>query len=122
MIGYITIGTKDLAKAKAFFSALLAPLDANIIMEQDRMVLFGTGLDKPILGICTPYDEKAPHPGNGNMVGIQAGSREKVDQLYAKALELGGTDEGPAGERNAGFYGGYFRDLDGNKFVFYHYG
>jgi predicted lactoylglutathione lyase len=43
-------------------------------------------------------------------------SSEKVDRLHAKALELGASDEGPAGPRgDSGFYAGYFRDLDGNK-------
>ena len=31
------------------------------------------------------------------------------------ALKLGGSDEGPPGPRGGGFYGAYFRDLDGNK-------
>ena len=40
----------------------------------------------------------------------------EVQLLHAKALELGGTDEGAPGPRGEhGFYGGYFRDLDGNK-------
>ena len=34
-----------------------------------------------------------------------------------RALELGATDEGPPGKRGDVFYGGYFRDLDGNKLV-----
>jgi predicted lactoylglutathione lyase len=50
------------------------------------------------------------------MMALALDSNEKVDLLYAKALALGGTDEGPAGPRGlAGFYAGYFRDLDGNK-------
>ncbi len=35
--------------------------------------------------------------------------------LHAKALELGGTDEGAPGPSGDGFYAAYFRDLDGNK-------
>jgi hypothetical protein len=31
------------------------------------------------------------------------------------AVELRGTDEGPAGPHGDGFYAGYFRDLDDNK-------
>ncbi len=39
--------------------------------------------------------------------------------MYAKALELGATDEGPPGERIPNvFYGAYVRDLDGNKLCF----
>ena len=49
------------------------------------------------------------------MVAIVVDSKEKVDRLYRKALELGAKDEGPAGPRGEGFYAGYFRDLDGNK-------
>ncbi|MDY0022677.1 MAG: VOC family protein, partial [Arenimonas caeni] len=41
------------------------------------------------------------------------------DALHAKALELGGTDEGAPGERFKGFYAGYFRDPDGNKLNFF---
>jgi predicted lactoylglutathione lyase len=42
-------------------------------------------------------------------------SQEKVHAVHRKALELGGTDEGPPGARSPEFYAGYFRDLDGNK-------
>ena len=41
---------------------------------------------------------------------------DKVDAVHAKALELGGTDEGAPGPRGEQIYAGYFRDLDGNKF------
>ncbi|MBD3648681.1 MAG: VOC family protein [Pseudomonadales bacterium] len=122
MIGYVTIGTKDMEKAKAFYSELLEPLGAKIVMDMGRIALFGTEPGQPMLGVCTPWDEKDPQPGNGTMIAFLAGSRENVDKLYAKALELGGTDEGEPGERGPTFYGGYFRDPDGNKAVFFHAG
>ena len=54
------------------------------------------------------------------MMAIAVDSNDKVDALHAKALELGGTDEGAVGVRGeGGFYCGYFRDLDGNKFNIY---
>ena len=50
------------------------------------------------------------------MVALAAESTELVDKLHAKAIELGGADEGAPGSRgDSGFYAGYFRDLDGNK-------
>jgi len=53
------------------------------------------------------------------MVALFLDSRDKVDALHKKALELGGTNEGNPGfrpaENDKGFYAGYFRDLDGNK-------
>lgn len=50
------------------------------------------------------------------MVALKMNNRKAVDTLHAKCLELGGTDvglPGPGGDH--GFYGGYFRDLDGNE-------
>ena len=67
-----------------------------------------------------------PTAGNGNMASIVCDSRVKVDALYAKALELGGTCEGAPGLRGdegpGAFYGAYFRDLDGNKLAAFRIG
>jgi predicted lactoylglutathione lyase len=75
-----------------------------------------------MLAVCIPYDENDPKPGNGTMLAFPADTREDVDKLYASAIALGATDEGAPGERMPTFYGGYFRDLDGNKAVFYKMG
>ena len=123
MIGYVTIGTNDLEKAEAFYTALLGEtLGAKILMQDDRMRFYGTGPGAPILALCIPYDKQPATHGNGTMVALAAGSRENADKLYAKAIELGATSEGEPGERMPGFYGGYFRDLDGNKMVAFHMG
>ncbi len=120
MLGYTTIGVSDMARAEGFYSALLSEIGASQLFGQDRIKFYGTGMDAAMLAICIPYDEKAQNCGNGNMVAIPGGSREKVDALYAKALELGASDEGAPGERVPGvFYGAYVRDLDGNKLCFY---
>ena len=54
-------------------------------------------------------------------VTIGTDNIEKSGHFYDKLLaELGATNEGDPGPRGAGnFYGGYFRDLDGNKLVFF---
>jgi catechol 2,3-dioxygenase-like lactoylglutathione lyase family enzyme len=122
MIGYVTIGVSDMDKGKAFWTGLLEPLGVSMLMDMGRIALMGTGPGAPMLAVCVPYDESDPKPGNGNMVAFDCDSREKVDELYAKAIEMGATDEGPAAERMPTFYGGYFRDPDGNKAVFYHMG
>lgn len=119
MLGYVTIGVKDMDKAVAFYDALLGELGAKQLMGMDRIKFYGTG-EGAMLAICIPYDEKAANPGNGNMVAIPGGSREGVDKLYSKARELGATDEGEPGERIPGvFYGAYVRDPDGNKLCFF---
>ena len=119
MIGYVTIGTKDIDRACAFYDALLAVIGARQLMGMDRIKFYGTGLDAPMLAVCTPYDGTPHQVGNGNMVAIPGGSRATVDKLYAKAMELGASDEGTPGERMPVFYGAYVRDLDGNKLCFF---
>jgi predicted lactoylglutathione lyase len=84
-------------------------------MEYDRGIAWGVSMDKPGLGILTPYDGKPATVGNGVMVALAVDSKEKVNRVHAKALSLGAKDEGPVGPRGDGFYAGYFRDLDGNK-------
>jgi len=115
MIGYVTLGTKDLARASNFYDALLGSIGAKRWMESDRFVAWAVSPDKPSLGVALPFDGNDATVGNGVMVALALDSRDKVDTLYRRALELGGTDEGPAGPRGEGFYAGYFRDLDGNK-------
>ncbi len=120
MIGYVTIGTSDMEKACAFYDALLGEIGGSQLMGMDRIKFYGTGGDGAMLAICIPYDEKEQNCGNGNMVAINAGDNETAAKLYAKALELGATDEGEPGDRVPGvFYGAYVRDLDGNKLCFY---
>ena len=115
MIGYATLGTNDLPRAAAFYDALLAELGAKRLWDYNRGIGWGVAPDKPSLGIMKPYDGNAATVGNGVMIALVVDSREKVDRVHRKALELGGKDEGPAGPRGEGFYAGYFRDLDGNK-------
>jgi catechol 2,3-dioxygenase-like lactoylglutathione lyase family enzyme len=116
MIGYVTLGTNDLPRAKAFYDTLLAEIGIKRIMEfGGRGYAWGVGMDKPALAIMKPFDQQPATVGNGVMAAITVDAREKVDRLHKKALELGGRDEGAVGLRGDGFYAGYFRDLDGNK-------
>ena len=119
MIGYVTLGTNDFDKAVAFYDEGLGVIGARRVMENERLVGWATGGAGGMLAIVKPYDEGEACVGNGVMPAISVSSREDVDKLYAKALELGGKDEGAPGLRGETFYGGYFRDLDGNKLVAY---
>lgn len=114
MIGYTTVGANDLDKALAFYDALFADLGGKRIMETPNGQLYGFA-QGPLFGVTRPYNGQAQNCGNGNMIALRCESKEKVSQTHAKALSLGGSDEGAPGERGGGFYGAYFRDLDGNK-------
>jgi catechol 2,3-dioxygenase-like lactoylglutathione lyase family enzyme len=115
MIGYVTLGTNNLPRAAAFYDALLSEIGAKRMMEGDSFVAWSVRPDLPGLGVTLPYDKKAASVGNGVMVALVVDSKEKVNSLHRRALELGATDEGAPGERSPEFYAGYFRDLDGNK-------
>ena len=128
MIGYVTLGTDDIERARAFYDALLAELGAKRLMQfpQNDFTLYGTGFGKPGLAITRPYDGRPAVAGNGNMAALVVDARAKVDSLYARAMALGASDEGPPGLRSPegpmAFYGAYFRDPDGNKLCVFRIG
>ena len=121
MIGYVTLGTNDLAAGAAFYDALLAEINAGRFMEDDTFIAWATAPDQPAISITRPFDGQAATIGNGVMVALQVDSKEKVDALYEKGMSLGATDEGKPGPRGDNFYAAYFRDLDGNKLNFFYF-
>jgi len=122
MVGYATMGTNDLDRSVEFYETLLGPHGCKQIFNTGRLVMFGKEMGDGMFAICQPFNQEPATPGNGTMVAFSMSSKESVDQIYAKALELGAADEGAAGDRAPGFYAGYFRDLDGNKFCAFHMG
>ena len=119
MIGYVCLGTNDLKRAAAYYDKLLAEAGAKRIMDYGTFIVWGTGKGKPGLAITEPYNKMPATVGNGVMVAFDVGEPARVDAMYKKAIELGGTDEGPPGPRGDDYYGAYFRDLDGNKLNFH---
>jgi len=119
MIGYTTIGSKDLTKAVAFYDELFSLVGGKRVMEMDRIKFYGTEAGGAMLAVCTPADEGEQSVGNGQMVAIPGGSIEGANALYKKAIELGATCGGEPGQRFDFFYGGYVFDLDGNKLCFF---
>ncbi len=121
MIGYATVGTNDIDRARSFYDTLLAEIGGRRVMEfkENGFTMYGTGGRSPGLAVTRPYDGHEARPGNGTMIAIGVDSRDKVERLHAKAQQLGGRDEGEPGVRgpegDRAFYGAYFRDLDGNK-------
>lgn len=127
MIGYVTLGTNDIDKARAYYDALLGSIGAKQVMTLDRgFTYYAIAPDQPGFAITPPYDGAPATAGNGNMTAISIGSRAAVDAFHALALELGGTDEGAPGLRSpegpGAFYIGYFRDPEGNKLCAVHVG
>ena len=115
MIGYVTLGTDDVSRAAKFYDELMPVIGAGRVYAGDNFVAWGTSMSDPGLSVITPFDGQPASVGNGTMVALAVDAPEKVHAVHAKALELGGTNEGDPGPRQDNFYAGYFRDLDGHK-------
>jgi len=116
VIGYVTIGTNDFEAALKFYDALLETIRIKRLWKHGNMAAWGRSRQDVALCIAIPNDGELASVGNGAMIALRMANREQVDTLHAKCLELGGSTEGNPGPRGEhGFYGGYFRDLDGNK-------
>ncbi|WP_133469962.1 VOC family protein [Paraglaciecola marina] len=120
MIGYVTLGTTSLEKSGAFYDALLSTIGATRFMEEPGyFIAWATAENEPSLGVSIPFNNGPATVGNGTMVAIALETSAQVTEFYNKALALGAACEGKPGFRpdgaSTGFYGAYFRDLDGNK-------
>ena len=117
MFSHVTIGTNNLNRAKGFYDPVLEVLGHHCFSEGDKHRAYGKK-DGEQIWIISPFDGKKATVGNGTHVAFIASDREAVDNFHAKALALGGINEGQPGLRthyHPAYYGAYIRDLDGNK-------
>ena len=97
MFDHISIGVRDIAKAKAFYDAALKPLGIDLPQRRRdfaRLRQRGRGLldlfaDRPV-----PDD-----PKSGLHFCFTAPSRDSVEAFHAAALAHGGRDNGKPGVR-----------------------
>jgi catechol 2,3-dioxygenase-like lactoylglutathione lyase family enzyme len=112
---YCTVGSNRLEEAKKFYDALLATSDIAPLFEHPSGGRVYGKEGVPNFAVLGPFNEEPATAGNGSMFAFSFNTRTEVDAFHAKALELGGTDEGAPGVRGPNWYFSYFRDLDGNK-------
>lgn len=116
ILSHVSLGTNDYDRAKAFYDALLATLQIRCVMDFPGGA--GYGREFPEFWIQRPHDGGRAAVGNGVHVAFLATSEAEVDAFHAKALELGGSCDGPPGLRpdyEKGYYAAFVRDLDGHK-------
>jgi catechol 2,3-dioxygenase-like lactoylglutathione lyase family enzyme len=111
MLDHIGITISDLGKAKAFYTAALAPLGYSVLMDFGQML--GLGADgKPDFWLGVGEKVGAVH------VSFSAPDRKTVDAFYAAAIAAGGKDNGKPGIRahyHPNYYGAFVHDADGNN-------
>ena len=121
MFSYVSLGTRDVTRAIAFYDAVLAPLGHRRIPDYDpdgTSAAWGLDDPGPHLWVTEPFDGRRASAGNGTMVSFLAETRAAVAAFHAAALAHGGSDVGAPGLRpqyGPHFYAAYVRDPDGNK-------
>jgi len=117
MLGHLSFGVADLARAIRFYDAVLAPLGYVRVWTVERQAGYGPpgGGDKLALKL-----QPAPviPPGPGFHLALVAPSPAAVDRFHAEALRAGGSDEGAPGPRphyGPTYYAAFVRDPDGHK-------
>lgn len=124
MIGYTMVGTRDLARAKGFFTPLFDMMGLSPCYEDEQVASWGDLDDEtiPRFFSCYPYDGNPASVGNGAMTTFRVLTASLVDALYEQAIKGGGKEEGRPGFRperyGEKFYVAYVRDPDGNKLAF----
>jgi catechol 2,3-dioxygenase-like lactoylglutathione lyase family enzyme len=118
MLDHIGFAVGDYDRAKAFYSAALAPLGVTLLFEvtaeQTRADAHaGFGTDRPSFWIGS-----GATPSRGLHAAFAAPDRAAVDAFHQAALAAGGTCNGPPGLRPhyaPDYYGAFVRDTDGNN-------
>jgi catechol 2,3-dioxygenase-like lactoylglutathione lyase family enzyme len=117
MYSHVTIGSNDIAGARAFYDPVLATLGIARFFERETALGYGEPRGTR-LWVMTPFDGRPATAGNGIHVAFLAPTRAAVRAFHAAALAHGGSDEGAPGPRphyHRNYYGAYVRDRDGNK-------
>ena len=115
MLGYATVGSNRLDDAKDFYDTLLGSAGFKPMFEHPSGGRIYGKEGTIAFGVLGPYNGGEATVGNGSMFGFRFNTAAEVDSFHAKALQLGGKDEGSPGKRGPTMYFSYFRDLDGNK-------
>jgi catechol 2,3-dioxygenase-like lactoylglutathione lyase family enzyme len=116
ILSHVSLGTNDYARAKAFYDEVLGTLQIQCLMDFPGGA--GYGRKFPEFWIQAPYDQGKATTGNGVHVAFLAHSVDEVRAFHAKALSLGGKDDGAPGfrkEYSDNYFAAFVRDLDGNK-------
>ena len=116
VLSHVSLGTNNYLRAKSFYDAVLGTLQIRCLMDFPGGA--GYGRTFPEFWIQAPHDGGVASAGNGVHVCFLANSVDEVKAFHAKAIELGGNDDGAPGHRpdyTPEYYAAFVRDLDGNK-------
>ena len=116
MFDHVSIGVRDVARAKRFYDAVLAPLGYKCLRESST--LLGYGGDSVALWISPTASPVPADPNSGLHFCFAAPDEAAVQAFHAAALDAGGRDNGGPGirpEYSPGYYAAFAIDPDGYR-------
>jgi catechol 2,3-dioxygenase-like lactoylglutathione lyase family enzyme len=116
MIDHVSIGVRDLPRAKRFYDAALEPLGYRCLSDGEGSL--GYGRDAVAFWIGTTERPVPPDDESGLHFCFTAPTRKSVDEFHDAALGAGGRDNGMPGLRSdygADYYAAFVVDPDGYR-------
>ncbi|MEM1048804.1 MAG: VOC family protein [Pseudomonadota bacterium] len=116
MIDHVSIAVSDLRRSAEFYRRVFAPLGMAALVEEPHR--FGFGKRYPEFWINERPAMRPVDADTGCHVCLRARDREAVRLFFEIALDAGGLDDGPPGNRTASmtdYYAAFVRDPDGNR-------
>ncbi|TCU54820.1 catechol 2,3-dioxygenase-like lactoylglutathione lyase family enzyme [Novosphingobium sp. PhB57] len=116
MLHHVSLGTSDLARARAFYDPVMRELGLSRTLDVDEAVGYGAGIT--VFSLNLPADGGAATPGNGVHIAFEVEARASVEAFFRVAIASGGSADGAPGlrpEYDPHYYAAFVRDPDGNK-------
>lgn len=116
MLNHVSIGVRDIARARRFYDAALAPLGYRCLSESDSSL--GYGRDAVAFWIGRTDSPVPADMASGLHFCFDAPTRRSVDEFHAGALSHGGRDNGKPGVRadyDPDYYAAFAIDPDGYR-------
>jgi catechol 2,3-dioxygenase-like lactoylglutathione lyase family enzyme len=120
MIDHVSIGIRDIAKAKSFYDAVLRPLGYLCLSPGESSL--GYGKDAARFWANVSESPVAPDPNSGLHFCFSAPTRESVAAFHEAALAAGGRDNGKPGLRDdygPNYFAAFVIDPDGYRIEAY---
>lgn len=116
MIDHVSIGVRDVAKAQAFYDAVLGAIGYGRLSSAAYSL--GYGKERPAFWVSASESPVPPDPHSGLHLCFAAPTRDGVDAFHRAALRHGGSDNGKPGLRTdygENYYAAFVVDPDGYR-------
>jgi len=116
MIAHLSIGARDISRARSFYDAALKPLGYTCLSAGESSL--GYGGKEPEFWVLHAEHPVPPDDRSGLHFCFTAPDRSSVDAFHKAALKAGGKDNGKPGLRadyGPNYYAAFAIDPDGYR-------